>query len=191
MADMFLHVYPVAGIADRRGANQYQKLHSPINTMLTSQIPKSKEEKKMKKHHKGPLPEKAGHWENKRTPITEYIADLTQQIENQYVVHPAWFVTAAAKECEAQRREATGRTSANGWVDSAVENLEDGNVAEKDIELGSVTAGRSILAIDCEMVLSERGEHLLAKITVLNWNGEVVLDELIKPDEPIKDHLSQ
>lgn len=159
--------------------------------MLTSQIPKTKEEKKMKKHHKGPLPQKAGHWENKRTPITEYIADLPLQVENQYVVHPAWFVTPAAKEAEKARREATGRTPASGWVDSAVASLEDGKVPEKDIEQGSVTGGRKILAIDCEMVLSERGEHLLAKITVLNWQGEVVLDELIKPDEPIKDYLSQ
>lgn len=191
LADMFLHVYPVAGTADKRGQNQYQKLHSPITSMLTSQIPKTKEEKKMKKHHKGPLPQKAAHWENKRTSITEYITDLPVQLENQYVVHPAWFTTAAAKEADRKRREATGRTAAGGWVDSAVASLEDGNVPEEDVQQGSVTGGRKILAIDCEMVLSEHGQHLLAKITVLNWNGEVVLDELIKPDEPIKDYLSQ
>ena len=187
LADIFTHVWPISGSADLRN----QRLHSPIHTMLTSQMPKSKEEKQLKKNHKGPLPQNTKNWENKRTPVTEYIADLGEQRENEYVLHPAWFTTPEAKEAAYQSRRVAKQTADDGWMDSNVACLEDGDVPDEEIEQGSVTAGRRILTVDCEMCKSEHDELVLTRVSLLDWDGSVVLDKLVKPDAPIKDYLTQ
>jgi RNA exonuclease 1 len=190
LADIFSHVWPVKGIGEHR-ANQYYRIHSPIHTMLTSQIPKSQEEKQMRKNHKGPMPQNTKHWENKRTPITEYIATLVEQQENEYVVHPAWFATPEAKDAAYQRRKAMQQAADDGWVDTNIASIQDGDVPEKDIEQGSVTVGRKILTVDCEMCKSEEDKLVLTRVSLLDWDGNVVLDKLVKPDVPIKDYLTQ
>lgn len=190
LCDIFPHVWPILGAGEHR-MNQYYKIHSPIHTMLTSQIPKSQEEKQMKKHHKGPLPQTTKHFENKRTPITQYTATLVEQQENEYVVHPAWFTTPEAKEAAYQRRKEAHQTSDDGWVDTNVTSLQDGDVPEKGIEQGSVTAGRRILTVDCEMCRAEDEVLVLTRASLLDWDGNVVLDRLVKPDVPIKDYLTQ
>jgi RNA exonuclease 1 len=190
LADVFPHVWPIKAVGEHR-SNQFYRVHSPIHTMLSAQIPKSREEKQMKKNHKGPLPQNSRHWENKRTPITKYIATLVEQQENEYVVHPVWFTTPEAKEAAYQRRKAAQQTSEDGWVDTNIASLEDGDVPEKDIEKGSVTAGRQVYTVDCEMCKSEDDKFVLTRVSLLDWDGNVVLDELVKPDVPIKDYLTQ
>lgn len=192
LSEVFPHVWPISGPTESRGKN-YVKLHSPMHAMLSSQVPRTREEKQLKKsgNHKGPLPQGSKHWENTRTPITKYLASLTDQQENEYVVHPVWFTTDEAKEAARQRRGTTHCTAEDGWVDSNVQRLEDGDVPERDIEQGSVTAGRRVLAVDCEMCKDENDVSVLTRISLIDWDGTVVMDKLVKPDTPIKDYVTQ
>lgn len=192
LSGIFDHVWPIKAQGEHRG-NQFIRVHSPIHTMLTSQIPKSKEEKQMKKNgsHKGPMPQNSKHWDNKRTPITEYIATLSEQQENEYVLHPAWFLTPESKAAAHKQRQEVGQSVDDGWVDTKVASLEDGEVPEAEIEQGSVTAGRHIISVDCEMCKAENDQLVLTRISLLDWDGSVVMDKLVKPDVPIKDYLTQ
>jgi RNA exonuclease 1 len=192
LSDIFDHVWPIKAQGEHRG-NQFIRVHSPIHTMLTSQIPRSKEEKQMKKNggHKGPMPQNSKHWDNKRTPITEYIATLAEQEENEYVLHPAWFLTPESKAAALKQRQELSQSVEDGWVDTNVASLEDGTVPEREIEQGSVTAGRHIISIDCEMCKAENDQLVLTRISLLNWDGSVAMDKLVKPDVPIKDYLTQ
>ncbi|KAF2634965.1 hypothetical protein P280DRAFT_474258 [Massarina eburnea CBS 473.64] len=192
LSEIFPDVWPILAQGESRGHN-WLRLHSPISTMLTSQIPRSKEEKQFKKSrdHKGPLPQGTKHWENKRTPITEYLASLVEQRENEYVIHPAWFSSPEAKESAYANRKAGHQTAEDGWVDTNVEFLDDGKVPEGEIESGSVAAGRRVLAVDCEMCKAENDEFVLTRISILDWDGSVVMDKLVKPDVTIKDYLTQ
>ena len=192
LSEIFDHVWPIKAIGEHRN-NQYSRVHSPIHTMLTSQIPKTQEEKQMKKtgNHKGPLPQNSKHWENKRTRITEYIATLMEQQENEYVLHPAMFTTEESKEANYQRRKLANQTIDDGWVDTHVANLEDGEVPEAEIEQGSLSAGRHIISIDCEMCKAENDQLVLTRISLMNWDGSVAMDKLVKPDVTIKDYLTQ
>jgi len=192
LSEIFEHVWPIKAPGEHRN-NQYIKVHSPIHTMLSSQIPKTQEEKRMKKSgaHKGPMPPNAKDWVDKRTPITDYLATLVEQQENEYVLHPALFATPEAKEAALQQRQVAKQTSEYGWVDTLVASLDDGNVAEDEIEQGSITAGRHILSIDCEMCKAEDDRLVLTRISLLNWDGTVAMDKLVKPDVVIKDYLTQ
>ncbi|KAI9252672.1 hypothetical protein BY458DRAFT_535944 [Sporodiniella umbellata] len=49
---------------------------------------------------------------------------------------------------------------------------------------------KRIIAADCEMVMTEKGSAL-ARITLISEDGSILLDELVKPDEPITDYLTQ
>ncbi|KAF2035746.1 RNA exonuclease 4 [Setomelanomma holmii] len=192
LVDMFEHVWPIKAPGEHR-ANQYHRLHSPIHTMLTSQIPKTQEEKHMKKkgNHKGPMPQNSKHWDNKRTRVTQFIASLTDQQDSEYVPHPAWFTTPESKEAALQRRRAAKQSPDDGWVDTNVASLGDGDVSESEIEQGSVTAGRRVLSVDCEMCKAENDEFVLTRVSFLDWDGSTVLDKLVKPDLAIKDYLTQ
>ncbi|KAH7086917.1 hypothetical protein FB567DRAFT_628985 [Paraphoma chrysanthemicola] len=192
LVDMFEHVWPIKAPGEHR-ANQYIRLHSPIHTMLTSQIPKTQEEKHMKKkgNHKGPTPQNSKHWDNKRTRITQFVATLIDQQDNEYVPHPAWFTTPESKKAALERRRATKQSPDDGWVDTNVASLEDGDVPESEIEQGSVAAGRRVLSVDCEMCKAENDEFVLTRVSLLDWDGTTVLDRLVKPSVAIKDYLTQ
>ncbi|CAO3656556.1 unnamed protein product [Mucor fragilis] len=49
---------------------------------------------------------------------------------------------------------------------------------------------KRLIAVDCEMVLTVKGSSL-ARITLIDEDGSVLLDELVKPDEPIVDYLTR
>lgn len=187
LADIFSHLWPVKAPGDER----YGKVHSPLHAMLHSTIPKTQEEKMEDKQTKGPKPAREGkNWENKRTPITAFVSSAEELEENDFTVHPAFFTTPAEKDVGLQRRAKDKQTAADGWLDTVVDNLEDGIAREEDIEKGSVTDGRSILAMDCEMCRVEGGEMALTRISLIEWDGNVLLDEFVRPDKPIIDYLT-
>ena len=71
-----------------------------------------------------------------------------------------------------------------------MQNFADGAAPDNEIEAGSLTAGREILAMDCEMCKTGEQDFELTRISIVGWDGSVILDELVKPDKPIIDYLT-
>ncbi len=187
-ADMFMHLWPVRAPGDARLA----KVHSPLHAMLTVPLAKSAEGKWGESKNKGSKPRRDHQRnDNKRTAITAFIVSKEELIENGYTAHPAWFVNQLEQEHEALRRKKAKETPEAGWVDSLVEKIEDAEIPVKDIEQGSMTAGRTVLAMDCEMCKVDDQELALTRISIVGWDGEVIMDELVKPHKPIVDYLTQ
>ena len=188
LADIFDHMWPVKGPGD----DKYYKLHSPLHAMLTAPITKSQEEKKADKNFKGPKPvaRSAESSKNQRTRIVEYISSNEDRLENDYVLHPASFGTEDEKAEYSERRVAAKTAEDDGWRDTIVMSLDECTVPDSEVEKGSVTCGRTVLAIDCEMCTVEGGDSALTRISIVAWDGEVIMDEFVQPDQPVIDYLT-
>ncbi|KAJ9102386.1 hypothetical protein QFC21_002786 [Naganishia friedmannii] len=69
-----------------------------------------------------------------------------------------------------------------GWVETPTLKAGDGTAESSKFK---------VLAIDCEMCLTEDGPEL-TRATVIDFDsGKVVFDELCKPGKPVKDYLTQ
>jgi len=189
LGDVFDHIWPIK----TPGEDKYARMHSPLAAILTTPIVRPKEEKK----GKGPQPPPEGkNWRNQRTAATEMMATQDELAEEGYVLHPAHYNGTSSAATETARRELNKTTSSDGWVDtSGIKTLSDGDIPEKDIEQGSVTAGRKVLAMDCEMcITSPPGTtpqvFSLTRVSIIDWDGHTLLDELVKPADPITDYLT-
>ncbi|KXJ95944.1 hypothetical protein Micbo1qcDRAFT_158078 [Microdochium bolleyi] len=173
-ADMFPHLWPVR----TPGSEKFGTMRSPMGTMLTAPADQSKDDKRTKgpQHAKEPR-----GWKDDRTRITEFLTMAEDFQANGYVLHPA---------CLPADRRQTFQPLL-GWVYTRVNNLEDGDVPEEHIQQGSITAGRTVLALDCEMCVTGPEEYSLTRISLVNWDGSVVMDELVKPDKPIIDYVTR
>ncbi|KAF3481845.1 exonuclease [Arthroderma uncinatum] len=184
LGDIFPHVWPVKSPGD----SKYNKIHSPLQAILRSSLPKSKENN----NSPGPKPAKgAPYFVPQRTPITTFLSTVDDLIKHEYPLHPALFSSAEAKEKNAQLRTINGQSTEHGWVDTHVGDFSEGTVPESEIEEGSVTAGRDIYALDCEMCITEGGNSELTRISLMSWDGGHVLDEFVKPATPIIDYLTR
>ncbi|RDL38593.1 Uncharacterized protein BP5553_02933 [Venustampulla echinocandica] len=187
-ADMFKLIWPVKTPGDDRMG----KMHSPLHAMLTAPLPKDKEDSSKHRGRKGARPAQAPPgWKDSRTPITEFLLDTEDLLENEYVLHPASYTKEAEKNALAEHRRSTGVSQDHGWVDTLVSNFDEGTAPNHEIESGSLTAGRDILAMDCEMCMTGESEFSLTRISLVGWDGSVVLDELVKPEKPITNYLTQ
>jgi RNA exonuclease 1 len=185
LGKMFPHVWPVKAPGDAK----YNKVHSPLQAILLSSLPKSKESGGS---GKGARPAKVDKgFVPKRTPITTFISTAEDLRENEYTLHPAFFTSDEEKQSQLAIRRQAEQSTEHGWVDTEVPTLEAGEVPDTEIEKGSVTAGRNVLSLDCEMCLTEGGQSELTRISMVGWDGEVVLDELVKPAKPIIDYLTR
>ncbi|KAI9848953.1 MAG: hypothetical protein M1837_005842 [Sclerophora amabilis] len=182
LSKIFPNLWPVLTPGD----DKFYRMHSPLQAMLNAPLPKSKEEKKLK----GSKPPREGKtWKNQRTPLPAFLATTDQLRDNNFPVHPALLHTTEERTNETRRRQ-TLNLSNDGWVDTRVEKVQDGIVPEEDTQKDSLTVGRDLLAMDCEMCKVEGGQSRLARVSLVNWDGELVLDELVKPQEPIVDYLT-
>ncbi|KAF7854719.1 hypothetical protein EAF04_010288 [Stromatinia cepivora] len=185
-ADMFEYIWPVKTPGDKK----YAKMHSPLHAMLTAPVTKSQENK----NNNGKGPKKAREpngWQNNRTPITQFLTSPEDLQENGYTLHPASYNDVIDKNNLAEQRKTWEVDEAHGWVDTKVNNFDEGSVPDTEIEQGSLTAGREIFAMDCEMCMTDKNEFSLTRISIVSWDGSVVLDELVKPEKPIIDYLTQ
>ncbi|KAK7228685.1 hypothetical protein V2G26_000855 [Clonostachys chloroleuca] len=172
-ADMFPHLWPIRTPGD----DKQGKMHSPMAAFLTVPVNKEKNKKGT-----GVKPASEPHgWKNERTRITEFLSTVEDLQDNGYLVHPAMLP-------EDQREKFV---APEGWVATKVNSLEEGDVPESEIQQGSITAGREILAMDCEMCMTGENEFSLTRISLVNWSGETVLDELVKPSKPITNYVTQ
>lgn len=64
--------------------------------------------------------------------------------------------------------------------------LEEGWIETKDFE----HSGSHTFALDCEFCQSANGK-VLTRISIINFQNEVVLDTLVKPDEEITDYVTK
>ncbi|ODM21374.1 hypothetical protein SI65_02217 [Aspergillus cristatus] len=181
LADMFPHVWPVKTPGDPK----YNKVHSPLQAVLMSSLPKTKESRK------GPKPARADKFVPKRTPITAFISSKNDLQENDYVLHPALLPTDQEKRANEELRKRTNTSTDDGWVDTHVPSLEAAKIPDTEIQQGSMTAGHDVLAMDCEMCITEGGKSELARISLVRWDGETVMDEFVKPERPIIDYLTR
>jgi len=181
-AAVFPHVWPVHAICD----NRYTRVFSPIFGILTAPIPKTKEEKGMK----GPKRVKTDDVDDKRTPITEFVATLEELQENEFPLHPAFAATDSAREAILATRQRNGQTAEEGWIDTRVKTLDEGEAPDAEMEAGSLTAGRRVIALDCEMCMTVDDQLSLTRVSLLEWDGSLILDELVKPAKQIKDYLT-
>lgn len=191
LASMFTYQWPVKASADGR----YFKIHSPVHTLLTAPLTKSEESKK-KKMELTKATSASGRSLNpsKRTPITEFITSAEELIDNDYILHPLHLSTPIMREQQASRKNHVVESSDGGieaeWKDSPVMSFEEGEVPKIEIEAGSITAGRNVLAIDCEMCRVVNDQLALTRLSVVDWDGNIVMDELAKPYKPITDYLT-
>ena len=187
LANIFDQMWPVKAPGD----DKYYKLHSPLHAMLTAPIPKSQEDKREEKNIKGAKPVRSnGEWRNERTEIIQYLATKEDLLENDYILHPVCFEAGEEREQCHERRLTAKTTELDGWRDTIVASLDEGTVPESEVEKGSITVGRSILALDCEMCIVDGGESALTRVSIVAWDGEVVMDEFVKPEKPITDYLT-
>ena len=187
-ADMFKHLWPVKTPGDEK----FGRMHSPLHAILTAPLPKNKEDKNWSKNKKGAKPAKEPHgWKNNRTRISEFVHFAEELLENEYVLHPASYSDEAEKNDLQESRRSAGVSQEHGWVDTLVKHFDQGTPPEKEIETGSIIAGREVLAMDCEMCMTGESEFSLTRISIVAWDGTVVLDELVKPDRPITNYLTQ
>jgi RNA exonuclease 1 len=183
-ADMFEYLWPVKTPGD----DKYSKMHSPLHAMLTAPLPKSQEDK----GKRGPKPAREPQgWQNKRTRITEFITLPEDLLENDYALHPAIYIDEEDRRALQEQRISSRTWTEHGWVDTLVNNYEEGTLPENEIEQGSLTAGRDIIAMDCEMCMTGEAELSLTRISLVGWDGSIVLDELVKPDKPIVDYVTR
>ncbi|KAK6336440.1 hypothetical protein TWF696_001995 [Orbilia brochopaga] len=138
-----------------------RKVFSPTNNMLN--IPLPEDDSKAK-----PNPKKQS---TPRLKITELLLTPEELIEDEYPLHSTQS-TSQPQDLPAD------------WLETDLSTAPP-----RIVESGSVLEGYTIYAIDCEMVTTASGSSL-ARISIVDWDNAVVLDELVKPDEPVLDYLT-
>ena len=170
------------------GDSKYGKLHSSLQGMLIAPLPASK----LNKDPKGQQSLMGEHaFRAVRTPVKSFILSASELREADYPIHPAAFTSKSDAVLEAERREQTNQSTSAGWVDTAVASSKPLFPPECGIESGSLTEGLKVYCLDCEMVVTTDDAFSLARISLVDWSGNPILDSYVKPPLPIKEYNTQ
>lgn len=190
---IFPHLWPIKTPGDDKNS----RMHSPLQAMLTAPLPKSRDETRAAPAGGPRAPRYGKDWVDQSTPMAAFVATHEQLHDNEYVLHPSLLSSAAERDAEATRRVADGQVAANGWIDSAADAqpttsaLSIAATAKAvDSDDARIMAGDTIYALDCEMCKTSETDSALTRISLVAWDGSVVLDSLVKPDAPITDYLT-
>lgn len=170
------YIIPIKAPGDPKSG----RMHSPLQTMLISP-----EDKKFNNGGR----DTADVFQPARTPLVAFVHSAEELVEADYPVHPALFTNSADAAIEHTRREETGQSKGGGWVDTPVKKATP--VCASGDQSHPVTQGLDAYALDCEMVLTTDDRYSLARISVVDWHGKIVMDQLVVPDLPIKNYFTQ
>ncbi|CAB4256147.1 similar to Saccharomyces cerevisiae YGR276C RNH70 3'-5' exoribonuclease [Maudiozyma barnettii] len=110
---------------------------------------------------------------NKKVVIDDLIMRLDQLMENGYPIHP----------------HTEGITD-----EDRVKDIEINNAKENDpLWYNTISfdhAGSHIFGLDCEMCLAGK-DFVLTRVSILDFQNNVIYDELVKPDVEITDYLTR
>ena len=115
---------------------------------------------------------------------------MDELVENGYALHPAMATTDATKKKLLAKRQTDLTTAEHGWIDTRITDIKEADVPESEVEAGSILGGREIIALDCEFCKTDDGEYALTRVSLVNWEGSTILDELVKPERPIVDYVT-
>lgn len=96
--------------------------------------------------------------------INNLLMSLSDLIEHDYPIHPNLLDESACQ------------------VETDEENYVDTKKFDHD--------GSHVFALDCEMCLSEKG-YVLTRVSIVDFDGTIVYDQLVKPSMPITDYLTK
>ena len=165
------------------GDSSQSRIHSPLQHMLVAPFPPVQKTKNGKADHKV---------QAVRTPIADFVHSADELRDAEYPIHPAAFENSDDARLEQERREKTGQSVSDGWVDTDVTismpqklHSSPGNTRDP------VVNGLKPYALDCEMVLTTDDKYSLARISLVDWTGAIILDEYVKPLLPIKNYFTE
>ncbi|KAK9376322.1 uncharacterized protein V1513DRAFT_439991 [Lipomyces chichibuensis] len=165
--DHFGHLWPTRAPGDRT------KLFSPMTAFMNSPLPKA-EKTTMQKNG---APKLNAVDSSVNVPLKNLLLSAEEFVDGDYPIHSA---TIVADDDDRQEL-------AEGWVESVPRPAD---IAHEKKGTILVQNKYRVYGLDCEMCLTTHGSAL-ARVTVVNWNREVVMDELVLPDNTITDYLTQ
>jgi RNA exonuclease 4 len=111
-----------------------------------------------------------------------------------------WFAEDLSPEDLALVHRAGGRASTSSTklntLEDNQEDMDEINKRKKDVILGGSDLSKekkepgTYVAIDCEMVGvgPDGSESMLARVSIVNWHGAVLMDSFVKPKEKVTDY---
>lgn len=113
------------------------------------------------------------HLNKNRCTPTDLIMSLEEMMFHKYPIHPDTLGASVASTSNSSLLELPGLD----WVDTIPLSLDKKYTPK-------------VFGIDCEMCKSHDSKEL-TRVTIVGAKGDVVLDELVKPDNEITDYLTQ
>ncbi|KAK9448099.1 uncharacterized protein V1518DRAFT_419649 [Limtongia smithiae] len=110
-------------------------------------------------------------------------AAAAHKSQKESTVMPLEDLFMSASDFEAAEYPQNEVDADSGWV-----TTREGTSCNKDTKL--VQDKYVVYGLDCEMVMTTHGSEL-ARMTVVDWESNIVLDELVQPQHAITDYLTQ
>lgn len=159
-----------------RATGELTKMHSVLTTLLQSPVSGEQKRKRLLERQQQKFSE---------NDPSVYVLDIPSMLDNGYPI-PSYLGEGLSLDPESARSASswpaaapTPQTRENGWVETPPSN------PTSEVETPK------IIAIDCEMCETEDGK-VLARVCAIDYRTEkVVYDQLVLPDKPVIDYLTQ